>query len=354
MRVLTVNCIGVGQWGPNLVRLFATHAETRVGTVCDLSEDRLTLVHRNIPSIDHFTTDSKLTATDSSADAVVIATPLHSHYELVKLALEAGKHVLVEKPLCDSVKRGEELIALARGQNKVLCVGHVFLFNNGVRGIRNLIRSGDLGRVHYIYSSRTNLGPFRTDANALWDLGAHDISILNYWLDAEPVAVTARGESYLNRGVEDVVVASFTYPNQVLANIHASWLNPRKVREITVVGENKMVVWNDMDLNEPLRIYHKSVQVEREPVYSDSFGSFRMQVRNGDVIIPHLTGPEPLAAECNHFVDCIKGRAHPINDGISAIRVLRALEASDQSMRNQSALTPLNQTPSHADLVASR
>ncbi len=340
MRI--INCIGVGHWGPNLVRLFATHAETRVGTVCDLSEERLSLVHRNIPSIDRFTTDSKAAATDPDADAVVIATPLKSHHGLVKLALEAGKHVLVEKPLARSVAEGEELIALAQKHKRHLCVGHVFLFNNGVRGVRNLIRSGELGRIHYIYSSRTNLGPFRTDANALWDLGAHDISILNYWLDAEPEAVTARGESYLNRGVEDVVVASFTYPNRVLANVHASWLNPRKVREITVVGENKMVVWNDMELNEPLRIYHRSVLVEREPVYSDSFGSFRMQVRNGDVVIPHLTGPEPLAAECNHFVDCIQGRAEPINDGVGALRVLRALEASDQLMRNESALVSLN------------
>jgi predicted dehydrogenase len=352
--VRIINCIGVGHWGPNLVRIFATHAETRVGTVCDLSEERLTLVHRNIPSIDHFTTDARAAATDEHADAVVIATPLESHYDLVKWALEADKHVLVEKPLCRSVAQAEELIALARARRKHLCVGHVFLFNNGVRGIRNLIRSGDLGRIHYIYSSRTNLGPFRTDANALWDLGAHDISILNFWLDAEPVAVTARGESYLNRGVEDVVVASFTYPNRVLANVHASWLNPRKVREITVVGENKMVVWNDMDLNEPLRIYHRSVQVEREPVYSDSFGSFRMQVRNGDVVIPHLIGPEPLAAECNHFVDCIQGRAEPINDGVGALRVLRALEATDRSMRNHSAQVALiaKQTPAEAALVS--
>jgi predicted dehydrogenase len=340
-NLLVINCIGVGHWGPNLVRLFATHPETRVGTVCDLSEERLDLVHRNIPSIDHFTTDSKKAATDPDAQAVMIATPAKSHYELVKLALESGKHVLVEKPLCQSAAEGEELVELARQHEKLLCVGHVFLFNNGVRGVRNLIRSGELGRIHYIYSSRTNLGPFRTDTNAIWDLGAHDISILNYWLDAEPVSVTARGESYLNQGVEDVVVASFTYPNRVLANIHASWLNPRKVREITVVGENKMVVWNDMDLNEPLRVYHKSVHVDREPLYSDSFGSFRMQVRNGDVVIPHITGPEPLAAECNHFVDCILGRAKPINDGVVGLRVLRALEATDRSMRNQSSLVAL-------------
>jgi predicted dehydrogenase len=340
--VVNVNCIGVGHWGPNLVKVFATHPDAKVGTVCDLSQDRLALVKRNIPTVAQFSTDSMATATDPKADAVVIATPVSSHYALAKAALEAGKHVLVEKPLCHSVAEGEELLALARAQGKLLCVGHVFLFNNAVRGVRNLIRSGELGRINYIYSTRTNLGPFRTDVNAMWDLAAHDLSILDYWLGAEPLAVTAHGKSYLNPGIEDVVFASFHYPNNVVGSLHASWLNPRKVREITIVGENKMVVLDDINLNEPLRIYHKSVAVEREPVYSDSFGAFRMQVRNGDIVVPNIVGPEPLAAECGHFIDCVQGRAEPINDGPSALRVLRALEAADRSMREQSALVPLS------------
>jgi predicted dehydrogenase len=339
--MLTVNCIGVGQWGPNLARAFASHPEVKVRTVCDLAKERLALVERNIPSIERISTDPAATAADDAADAVVIATPVHTHFRLAKTALEAGKHVLVEKPLCSSVAEGEELIAIARRQGVVFSVGHVFLFNNGVRGVRNLIKSGQLGRIQYIYSTRTNLGPFRTDVNALWDLASHDLSILNYWLDAEPTAVTAQGQSYLNPNVEDVVVASFSYPDRVLAHVHASWLNPRKVREITVVGENKMAVWNDMDLNEPLRVYNKSVEIQREPIYSDSFGSFRMLVRNGDVVIPHIAGPEPLAAECAHFVDCIMGRAPSINDAQSGLHVMRALEAADQSMKNASTLTPI-------------
>jgi predicted dehydrogenase len=331
--MLQVNCIGAGHWGPNLVRNFATHAESRVGVVCDLSEERLALVRRNIPSVGRFTTDPAEAINDTAADGIVIATPVHTHFDLAKQALLAGKHVLIEKPLCRSVAQAEELIELAEKQHRILCVGHIFLFNNAVRGVRNLIRSGELGRIEYIYSTRTNLGPFRTDVNALWDLASHDISILNYWLDAEPCSVTARGESYLTTGIEDVVAASLTYPERVLAYVHASWLNPRKVREITVVGTHKMVVWNDMDLNEPIRVYHKSVNVEREPVYSDSFGAFRMQVRNGDVVIPHVTGPEPLAAECNHFLDCIQGKARPLNDGNNGLAVLRILEAADRSMR---------------------
>jgi len=339
--VITVNCVGVGHWGPNLVKNFATHPETRIGTVCDLSEERLALVRRNIPAASRFSTDPIATIKDPEADAIVIATPVETHHDLARAALEAGKHVLVEKPLCRSVAQGEDLIALAEGQGKLLCVGHVFLFNNAVRGVRNLIRSGELGRVRYIAATRTNLGPFRRDVNAMWDLAAHDLSIFDYWLEAEPMAVTAHGHAYLSPGIEDVVFASLQYPNGTVAAVHASWLNPRKVREITIVGEHKMVVLDDMNLTEPLRIYHKSVAVEREPVYSDSFGAFRMQVRNGDIIVPNVSGPEPLAAECNHFVDCILGRAVPLNDGASGLRVLRVLESADRSMREDSALVGL-------------
>jgi predicted dehydrogenase len=196
---------------------------------------------------------------------------------------------------------------------------------------------------------RTNLGPFRTDVNALWDLASHDLSIFNYWFDAAPTSVTASGAAYLNRTVEDVMLASFTYPSNVLAHVHASWLNPRKVREITVVGEHKMVVLNDMDLNEPLRVYHKSVDIEREPVYSDTFGQFRMQVRNGDVVIPFFGGQEPLAAECKHFIECVLGKAQPVNGGREALRVVAALEAADRSIRENSAAVavadPLQSTP---------
>jgi predicted dehydrogenase len=339
--MITINCLGIGHWGPNLVKNFATHPETRIGAVCDISQERLALVQRNIPAISRLSTDPLATIQDAEADAIVIATPVETHYELTKAALEAGKHVLVEKPLCRSAAQAQELIALAKASGKLLCVGHVFLFNNAVRGVRNLIRSGELGRIRYISATRTNLGPFRRDVNALWDLASHDLSIFDYWLGAEPESVAAHGSCFLTPGIEDVVFASLQYPNGVLAAVHASWLNPLKVREITVVGEREMVVFDDMNLTEPLRIYHKSVEVEREPVYSDSFGSFRMQVRNGDIIVPNVSGPEPLSAECNHFVDCLLGRAVPLNDGAGALRVLRALEAADQSMREDSALVAL-------------
>ena len=297
----TVNFIGLGHWGPNLVRAFANSQRATVGTVCDLSEPRLSAVRRNISAAIHCSGDSLATATDADADAVVIATPTETHYALTKTALLAGKHVLVEKPLAARLDDAQELVAIARERQRILAVGHVFLFNNGIRAVKALIERGDLGSIRYIFASRTNLGPFRSDVNALWDLGAHDVSIFNYWLDAQPIQVTACGTSYLNPGVEDVVVANFAYPRQVQACVHASWLNPQKVREITVVGERQMVVWNDMDLNEPVRIYHKSVDVERGPAYADSFGAFRLLVRSGDVVIPKIDASQPTRSRMPTF-----------------------------------------------------
>jgi len=339
-----INFIGLGHWGPNLVRAFINSQRATVGTVCDLSQSRLATIQRNISASIRTSTDPLATATDPAADAVVIATPTNTHYALAKAALEAGKHVLVEKPLAGSVDDAEALVALAHQRGRLLAVGHVFLFNAGIRAVKNLIARGDLGSIRYIFSTRTNLGPFRTDVNALWDLGAHDVSIFNYWLDAEPHQATAYGTSYLTPGVEDVVVANFKYPGEVQACVHASWLNPQKVREITVVGERQMIVWNDMDLNEPVRIYHKSVDVERssserDPAYVDSFGAFRMLVRSGDVVIPKIDAGQPLDAECQHFLDCVEGKATLLNDSFGGLQVVRALAAAEQSMRNQSILT---------------
>ena len=334
-----INFIGLGHWGPNLVRAFINSQRATVGVVCDLSESRLATIHRNISTSIRTSTNPLVAATDPSADAVVIATPTNTHFTLAQKALEAGKHVLVEKPLAGNVDDAEALVDLAQKHGRLLAVGHVFLFNNGIRAVKNLIARGDLGSVRYIFSTRTNLGPFRTDVNALWDLGAHDVSIFNYWLDASPREATAYGTSYLTPGVEDVVVANFNYPRQVQACVHASWLNPQKVREITVVGERQMIVWNDMDLNEPVRIYHKSVDVERDPGYVDSFGAFRMLVRSGDVVIPKIDAGQPLDAECQHFLDCLEGKATLLNDSHGGLKVVQALAAAEESMRNRSILT---------------
>lgn len=349
-RCLTFNCIGLGHWGPNLTRAIASNPHARIGTVCDLDESRLKLVRRSIPVIEACSSDPIATIEDPKANAVVIATPTRTHYELTKRALKAGKHVLVEKPLALNVAEAEELADLSESLGMVLAVGHVFLFNKGVLAIRELIRSGELGGINYIFSTRTNLGPVRTDCNALWDLASHDLSIIDFWLDAKPVSVTARGQSFLNAPIEDVVIANFSYPGGVLACVHASWLNPSKVREITVVGQKKMAIFDDMNLDAPVRIFSKSIDVPGESDYVDSYGSFLMNViQHGDVIIPHLVGGEPVANQVNHFIDCILSGKTPVNDARFAAEIVRELAAAESSMKNRSILTNIERNrPAHA------
>ena len=340
--MITVNCIGLGHWGPNLVHCFNSNERSALGMVCDLSEARLAMIRKRVSDSVRTSTDPMATAVDPAANAVVIATPTQTHFELAKAALKAGKHVLVEKPLAGSAAEAEELVELARRHDRLLAVGHVFLFNNGIRAVKRLIDDGALGRVLYIFSARTNLGPIRSDCNALWDLGAHDLSIFNYWLDGDPERVTACGTTCLRPEVEDIVVANFFYPDNVQASVLASWLSPQKVREITVVGERQMVVWNDMEIDEPIRIYQKSVDVEREPGYADNFSAHRMLVRTGDVIIPKIEAASPLDVQCQHFLDCIDGKCDPVNDGRVGLRVVRALEAAENSMHHGSVLTPVS------------
>ncbi|MCP4592661.1 MAG: Gfo/Idh/MocA family oxidoreductase [bacterium] len=346
--MLTINCLGAGRWGPNLVRGFANLPDVRVHLVCDQREERLKVIRQRIAGIET-TTDVEAAINDPSADALVIATPVQSHFELTRLALEAGKHVLVEKPLCGSVEECEELHRIAEQRGLVLAVGHVFLFNNGIRKVHELIHSGDLGRVHYIHATRTNLGPIREDVNASWDLAAHDLSIFDYWLDGPSLAVSARGECYLNPPIDDVVVASYRYANQVLACVHTSWMNPKKVREITIVGEKRMVVWNDMDLIEPVRVYDKSVDAGREENYADSFGASRMIIRDGDVLIPKIPAGEPLQSECRHFIDCILNQTEPVNNAAAATQVVRALIATDESIRQHGVEVGISQPADRRD-----
>lgn len=302
--------------------------------VCDSSEARLNLVKQNVVGVRSFTTSTDEAIQDPLAQAVVIATPVVHHFELAKRALLAGKHVLVEKPLCRTTEQAIELDQLAQDRELILAVGHIFLFNPGIQAVKRTIDSGQLGKLLYIFSTRTNLGPFRSDVNAMWDLASHDLSIFDYWLGEHPTSCTANGQTLLGGKVEDVVMASFAYPSKVVASVHASWLNPRKVREITVVGQDQMLLWDDLDLTEPVRIYQKSVT--KDGSYSDSFGTFRMQLRQGDVISPFIVGPEPLAAECAHFIDSVKRRCQPRNSAAGATAVIRSLEAADRSMAQAS------------------
>ena len=331
--MIRVAVIGAGQWGPNLIRNFATGERSEVAWVVDRDQARLDQVRQRFPAI-QVSREADAALGDASVDAVVIATPSSTHHAFGRAALSAGKHVLVEKPIATTVAHAEELCALAEQRQRVLVVGHVFLHNTAVQRVKAYLSEGYLGRVHYVSMVRTNLGPIRADVDAAWDLAAHDLSVANSWLGAEPLAVNAVGGTWINTGLADAVFLTFRYPNDVLVHIHASWLNPRKDRLVTVVGDRRMLTFDDMASLEPLRIYDKQVTDQRSQSYVDTYASFRSQVRDGDILIPRVVMGEPLRAECEHFLDCIEGRAAPIGGGRAALAVVRALEASTRSMKN--------------------
>jgi predicted dehydrogenase len=325
--------IGAGHWGPNLIRNFHDRQRSVVARVVDRDEARLAQVAARYPDIET-STDAEDAFGDATIDAVVIATPTITHHPLVKRALEADKHVLVEKPIATRGDEADELCRLAEDAGRVLMVGHVFLYNGAVRAVKQYLDAGELGRVYYISMVRTNLGPIRADVNAAWDLAAHDISIVNYWLDADPLTVSSVGGSWINANVEDAVFATLRYPGEVLVNLHTSWLNPRKARDITVVGERRMLTFDDIELTEPIRIYDKYVSEEATPAgFVDTFATFRASVRDGDIRIPNVKLGEPLRTECDEFVECIARGARPTSDGRVGARVVRALEALTRSTR---------------------
>ncbi len=328
--------IGAGHWGPHLIRNFSDHLASQVLWVVETDERRRKAVAERFPSVG-FTADLADVLADDRVDAVVVATPTHSHARITQDALEAGKHVLVEKPLADDIEAALRLCRQAEDRGLVLMVGHVFLFNPAFRAAKEYIDAGELGDLKYLSMTRTNLGPVRPDVNAAWDLASHDISIANYWLESAPVTVTASGGSWLNSGVEDVVFATLHYPGGVLAHIEASWLNPRKRRLISVVGADRMLTVDDMDLNEPLRIYNKGVVGTGSDEVTDTYAGFRSQIREGEVVIPHVTGGEPLRAECEAFLMRIKGDSSTLSDGWEGARVVAVLEAIDESMAERGA-----------------
>lgn len=332
--MIRVAVVGAGHWGPNLIRNFDNKLTSEVAWVIDRDGKRLEQVKSRFPGV-KLGPDLEPALQDPSVDAVVISTPTSTHYPLVKAALAAGKHVLVEKPIATEARHGDELVTLAEQAGKILMVGHLFLFNTGVRRVKQYLDNGDVGRVYYVSMVRTNLGPIRMDVNAAWDLASHDLSIANYWLNGEPETVSAVGGSWINGGIEDAVFATLRYPNQVLVNLHVSWLNPRKSRDITVVGEKKMITLDDMNLTEPLRMYDKFVTDDRvNAPFVDNFASFRASVREGDVTIPKVALGEPLRTECDHFIECVAKGNPPLTDGRQANAVVRALEALMRSVKN--------------------
>jgi predicted dehydrogenase len=278
---------------------------------------------------------------DARVDAVLIATPTATHYELGRQALETGKHVLIEKPLATRSREAAELVRLAEERELVLMVGHVFEYNAAIRAVDELIKSGELGEIFYMSFERTNLGPVRTDVGALWDLASHDASIMCDFMSAAPVSVTAKGQSYLNPGIDDVVFATFNFEGGVAAHVHASWLNPSKIRQVTVVGSKKMVICDDLDLRYPVRVYDKCVS---PPALSEITGTFlqhKTLVVDSGATIPVIQTKEPLLTEVDDFFECILSGGRPRADGVSGWRVVRIMEAAAESIAHDSVLVPV-------------
>jgi len=340
--MLQIGLIGTGYWGPNIARSFELTGKAEVRWLCDLDSIRLNKISQRYP---HANTTSEIgkVLEDKELDAVAISTPAGTHYGITRQALEANKHVLVEKPITLNSKEALQLIRVAEKREKILMVGHVFEYNFTIRALKNLMDSGELGEIHYLNFERTNLGPVRTDVNALWDLASHDISIMCYILDGPPSDVTARGQAFLNADVEDAVFATFTFSNNIITNVNASWLNPRKIRQITAVGSKKMAIWNDLDPQRPIQIYDKRVEEPSE--IPDTFDGYKTAIVDGGVYIPHIDQNQPLQAECEHFIECIEKGEQPQSDGYSGLRVVKALEAATVSMKNQSRITAIKAEP---------
>ncbi|MCG3175118.1 MAG: Inositol 2-dehydrogenase/D-chiro-inositol 3-dehydrogenase [Candidatus Omnitrophica bacterium] len=322
MERIRIGVIGCGQWGPNQIRSFFFHPRTQVVRVCDKDASRLTAITGLYPGVAG-TQDSAEVTRAADIDAVVITTPVSTHYALAKDALENGKDVLCEKPLTLRASEARQLAELARSKGRVLMVGHVFLFNPGILKLKELIDQRAAGQVYYLHAERTNLGPVRNDTNAVYDLASHDLSIFNYLLGGRPRVISAHGRCFLQKGIEDVAFVSLEYPGGVLAHIHVSWLDPKKIRQITVVGQDKMITWDDLSLTGPVEVYAK--HVERYPNFR-GFGEFYLSVKEGEVLIPHVKHVEPLRQQADHFVTCVQERKRPLADADSAAEIVETLE----------------------------
>jgi predicted dehydrogenase len=336
---VNVGVIGCGYWGPNLVRNFRSLPNCSVKAVCDLNEDRLRHLKSLYPEVE-CKTDFQDMLDKDDVEAVVIATPVRYHHALAKASLLAGKHTMIEKPMASSSSECEELIEIADRMGLVLMVGHTFLYSAPVRKIVEIVRRGDIGEIRSINARRLNLGLFQKDINVAWDLAPHDLSIVLHILEESPHTVNCQGNAHVTPGIEDVTSLSLSFPKNRFATIQSSWLEPRKVREMTIVGSRRMIVYDDLEIQQAIRIY--DVRVERPPHY-DTFAEFQYAYHYGDSYIPHIRQEEPLKSECQHFIDCVLNDTTPLSDGRAGLELVRILEASSVSLRNKGA--PVSMLP---------
>ncbi|MBA2524973.1 MAG: Gfo/Idh/MocA family oxidoreductase [Pyrinomonadaceae bacterium] len=330
---VTLGVIGCGYWGPNLVRNFKGLPNCRVKAMCDVNEARLKHMREVHPEVEGMT-DYQHFLNGLDLDAVVIATPVKHHFPLAKASLLAGKHTMIEKPMAASSAECEELIEIADSQGLVLMIGHTFLYSAPVRKICEIIQAGDIGEIRYINSRRLNLGLFQKDINVAWDLAPHDISIILHILGEMPLTVNCSGNAHVTPHIEDVTNMSLSFRHKRFATIQSSWLEPRKVREMTIVGTRRMIVYDDLQNHGKIRVY--DVRVERPPHY-DTFAEFHYSYHYGDSYIPHLQQEEPLKTECQHFIDCIERGTRPDTSGHEGLELVRILEAASASLKANGA-----------------
>jgi predicted dehydrogenase len=326
---LRLGVIGCGYWGPNLVRTFLELPEVKVHAVADWDASRLEHLRFRHPQIERVTVDYR-ELFEMGLDAVVVSTPPESHFEIVQAALERGLDVFAEKPLATDVSGALRLVELAEAQERILMVGHIGAYNQAVRALKEMIDAGDLGHVRYIDAVRVGLGMFHPSMNVMWDLAPHDISIALYLLGELPVSVSTQGLACVNESIEDVAYMTLTFPTGVLVHSRMSWLDPRKSRRITVVGSQKMVVYDDLESHEKIKVYDKSVNAIRR---TDTFGEFQFAYHYGSVVSPYIRYEEPLHVECLHFLECVLHRTPPLTDGRNGLQVVQIIEAAQRSLR---------------------
>lgn len=329
--------IGCGYWGPNLIRNFYQSNRVRELICCDLDQkrlDKMITLYSGIKGVNDYNELLKI----PDLDAVAIATPAKTHHLIAKEFLSYGKHVFIEKPLTHSQETALDLIQLAEKQKKVLMVGHTFEYTAAVNKIKTIIESGELGKILYIHSIRVNLGLFQPDINVVWDLAPHDISTILYLMREVPVSVNCQGKAHFNPDIEDVATTTLNFKNGLIAFLHTSWLDPNKIRKVTIVGTRKMLVYDDIETQEKIKIYDKGVEV---PPYYDTYEEFQYSYRYGNIFSPRIEEYEPLKMECEHFLDCILKKRTPLTDGYSGLRVVSILEAASKSLQSSGKAIPI-------------
>jgi len=328
--MIQVGVIGYGYWGPNLVRNFNSNGSSQVTMVCDRLPQSLEKVKKAYPRT-KVTTDHNELILDPDVDTVAIATPVFTHYELARKVLETGKSVFVEKPFTSTVAEAEELVELAEKKNLKIMVDHTFLYTGAVKKIKELMDGGVLGDLYYFDSTRVNLGLFQHDVNVVWDLAPHDIAIMNYLIGKRPTGVVATGSGHFNRGMEDIAYLTFFYPDNVIGHINVNWLSPVKVRSTLIGGMKKMLVWNDLESDEKIRVYDKGVDVKT----TEGKYNLLINYRSGDMWAPKIENTEALQLIAKHFADYVEHGGTIVNDGTAALNVIRMLEAASRSLRQK-------------------